>query len=234
MAGRRATLKGAPLPIYYQDEYVELWHGDCLSEHREWLDAHVLVTDPPYGMAYTGFGGRSGRSDGSKHSSIAGDADTTIRDKALAAWDGPALVFGKWSIERPAATRQVLIWDKSENGPGMGAIDLPWGSSFEEIYVIGKGFSGKRESSVYKVKPYNSQDADRPNYATPKPPSLMELLIAKCPPGAIADPFAGSGATLLAARNLRRQVVGVELDERHCETIAKRLAQDTLDFGDAA
>lgn len=216
---------------YYQDDYVTLYHGNCLTEHREWLPADVLVTDPPYGMAYTGFGGRAGRSDGSRHQAIAGDGDTAIRDLALAAWDGPALVFGKWSIERPADTRQVLIWDKSENGPGMGAIDLPWGPSFEEIYVLGKGFSGKRESSVYKVKPYNSQDADRPDHATPKPPSLMELLIAKCPPGIIADPFAGSGATLLAAKNMRRTVVGVELEEKHCETIAKRLSQDVLDLG---
>lgn len=225
------------MSLYYQDDYVELWHGDCLTEHREWLDAHVLVTDPPYGMAYRGFGGRAGRSDGSKHPAIAGDADTMIRDAALAAWEGPALVFGKWSIERPANTRQVLIWDKSENGPGMGAIDLPWGPSFEEVYVLGKGWSNRsgRESSVYKVKPYNSQDADRPDHSTPKPPSLMELLIAKCPLGAIADPFAGSGATLIAAKNLRRQVVGVELEERHCETIARRLSQDVLDiFGGAA
>lgn len=219
------------MSLYYQDDYVTLYHGDCLIEHREWLDADVLVTDPPYGINYRGFGGRAGRSDGSKHAAIAGDGDTTIRDAALTAWGNrPILVFGKWSIARPAATRQVLIWDKSENGPGMGATDLPWGPSFEEIYVIGRGFHGKRESSVYKVKPYTSQDADRPNHPTPKPPGLMEILIAKCPPGVIADPFAGSGATLMAAKNLQRQVVAVEIDEGHCELIARRCAQDVLDF----
>lgn len=219
------------MSLYYQDDYVTLYHGDCLTEHQEWLDAQVLVTDPPYGMDYKGFGGRAGRSDGSKHARISGDGDTTIRDAALTAWGKrPAVVFGKWSIERPKTTRQVLIWDKSENGPGMGAVDLPWGPSFEEIYVLGKGFQGKRESSVYKVKPYNSQDADRPNHPTPKPPGLMELLIAKCPAGAIADPFAGSGPTLIAARNLRRQVVGVELSEAHCEEMAKRLSQDLLEL----
>jgi hypothetical protein len=191
----------------------------------------VLVTDPPYGMAYTGFGGRGYWNDASKHEAISGDLDTSTRDSALGFWGNkPALVFGTWRSPRPTSTRQLLIWDKSHNGPGMGALDLPWGPSHEEVYVLGSGFKGKRESSVLTITPYNSQSSDRPNHPTPKPLGLMERLIGKCPEGVIADPFAGSGATLVAAKNMRRKVIGVETEEKYCEIIAKRLAQDVLDI----
>ena len=206
---------------YYQDEWVTLYLGDCLQV-TDWLAADVLVTDPPYGVAY-----RSGWVKADRD--IAGDASTEARDSALAAWgDKPALVFGAWDQPRPMLTRHRLLWSK-EPDPGMGDLSMPWGHSDEEIYVLGYGWVGTRGPNIIRCPkpPVNDRDA----HPTPKPQVLMEALITKCPPGTIADPFAGSGSTLVAAKALGRKAIGVELEERYCEIAARRLAQDVLDFG---
>lgn len=225
---------------YYQDDAVTLYLGDC-REVTAWLEADVLVTDPPYGMAYV--------SGASKHNGptapIAGDHDTSLRDELLGQWgDRPALIFGTWRVPRPTRTRTVVVWDKG-GSPGMGALDLPWGLSHEEVYVLGRGWPvlpnggrrreggvPRRDPSVIRATLLNSQAHDRPDHPTPKPVGLMEHLIVKTA-GTVADPFAGSGSTLVAAKQLGRRAIGVELEERYCEITANRLTQDVLDFGEA-
>jgi hypothetical protein len=54
------------------------------------------------------------------------------------------------------------------------------------------------------------------------------------PGEAVFDPFAGSGTTLRAARQLGRRAIGVERSERYCELAVRRLAQTGLDFEGAA
>lgn len=217
---------------YYQDELVTLYHGDCL-EITEWLEADVLVTDPPYGMAYVSNMNRNKRN-AKLGRPVAADESVDARDRALNAWGTrPALVFGRWNCPRPASTRARLIWAKGPSA-GMGDVSMPWGPAEEEIYVLGAGFAGKREPNVLSVQMLMSADRNRPDHPTPKPVPLMERLIEKCPPGVIADPFAGSGSTLIAARNLGRRAIGVELEERYCEIIASRLDQMCLDFGAGA
>lgn len=208
---------------YYEDELVTLYHGDCLKI-TEWLLADVLVTDPPYGVAF-----QSAWMTGTqRHKRIAGDETTNVRDEALQRWGSkPSLVFGTWRVPRPENVRQRLIWAKGDD-PGLGELSMPWGYGDEEMYVSGNGWSGVRRTNVYRFP--KVAHANNPGHPTPKPVPLMEALIEYAPPGVIADPFAGSGATLLAARNLGRKVIGVECEREYCDLIVSRLAQQAFDF----
>jgi site-specific DNA-methyltransferase (adenine-specific) len=64
----------------------------------------------------------------------------------------------------------------------------------------------------------------------------MRRLVEFCsePGEMIVDPYAGSGTTLRAAKDLARKCVGFEIEERYCEIAAQRLAQDVLDFTEAS
>ena len=120
---------------YYQDDQVTLYHGDC-REITEWLEADVLVTDPPYGMAFQSGSRRE------TFAKITGDEDTAVRDAVVTLWgtDRPALMFGRWSVPAPAGERQRLIWHKAST-PGMGDLTLPWGPNFEDIHLLGRGWN---------------------------------------------------------------------------------------------
>ena len=126
----------------------------------------------------------------------------------------------------------ILTWDK---GPalGMGALDLPWKPSSEEIYVLGRGFVGARdESNVLYCPPVQSMAKNGRLHPNQKPLALIERLLRKCPDGAVLDPFMGSGTTGVACVRMGRKFIGIEIDDRYfeiaCERISKAVAQPDL------
>ena len=125
------------LKPYYEDEYVTLYHADCL-EHLDLLDqADVLVTDPPYGR---GWKQNLLKGHGDKHGGIANDHDTSTRDKVLAEWlPRPAILFGDLMLPPPASTKQVLVYRKPSNAGMRGAM-AGYRRDVEAIYLAGTGW----------------------------------------------------------------------------------------------
>lgn len=215
---------------YWSDGQVTLYLGDC-RELTAWLTANVLVTDPPYGRGWKQ-GDTKRRLLGQQpdsHQGIAGDKDTSTRDDALALWGNRhAVVFGDLMLAPPAGTKQVGIFRKSVLMGTKGTF-AGFRRDAEAIYFAGPWRAGLGGvSSVLTSSALGNQVQARYGHPHAKPVDVMETLIATCPPGTIADPFAGSGSTLVAARRQGRQAIGVEIDERYCEAAARRLSQAVM------
>ena len=97
----------------------------------------------------------------------------------------------------------------------------------DEASAVGTyGDSGGASRFFYCSKATKKERGEGNDHPTVKPLALMKYLLTllSTPTGGlILDPFAGSGTTAMAARELGRPCVCVELDEHNCEIAARRL-----------
>ena len=96
--------------------------------------------------------------------------------------------------------------------------------------VIPKDYGGDTGSAArffYVAKASRSERGDGNTHPTVKPIALMEYLIKLVTPAGalILDPFAGSGTTLLAARNLGRAYIGCDITPEYVEIARRRLGE---------
>jgi DNA modification methylase len=94
-------------------------------------------------------------------------------------------------------------------------------------------------STVWKVCTVGGNgrnDHGRAGHPAPFPVELARrcVRLSTWPGEVVLDPFAGTGSTLVAARDLGRRAIGIERSERYCELAARRLSQGALNFGGAA
>ena len=206
---------GLPEP-YYADDFVTLYHADARDLN---LRSDVVVTDPPYGLgiAYGSF------TDDDALVKDAAGVVTRLIDSAVVVMVTPGLK-NLWAYPQPTA---VGCWHIPGN-PGRG---FPWSNpEWEPILVYTKRLLGG--SSVFRA-PITNQ-AGVGSHPCPKPLTLMRKLVATAtknhPSDVVLDPFAGSGTTLRAAKDLGIRAIGIEIEERFCEIAAERMGQEVLDL----
>jgi DNA modification methylase len=206
---------------YYQDEQATIYHGDC-REIMPTLDFDIIVTDPPYGISidtnYSSF-----LPAGKKHKKVHGD-DRPF-DPAMFG-NYPTAMFGvNHYAQRVPEKCTWHIWDKREELPSNFLADAEmWATTWP---------SGP--TRIYRHKWFGiARPANRPgdgfDHPTAKPLALMRYIIEepRTPDGIIFDPFMGSGTTLVAAKQLGRKAIGIEINEEYCQIAVNRLAQGVL------
>jgi site-specific DNA-methyltransferase (adenine-specific) len=221
---------------YYSDGAVTIYHGDC----REVLpglpagSADLMLTDPPYAAAATtmtsGFAREKWGGNWGDMSLVCFLAETAI-DSRILTHDHQVFWFCdhlSYAALVPCFFRrypliQSIVWDKDMLG-------------------IGAHFRKQTEFIIYARRADSAAVADtnlrdlirlRPEYASKqhpaeKPVGLIERLGSSTSWHTVIDPFMGSGTTLVAAKNLGRRAIGVEIEERYCEIAARRLSQEVL------
>ena len=180
----------------------------------------MVITDPPYGMCFQS----NHRS--KKHRKIANDDRLPLGlirmaiDKA----DSAVYVFCRWdNLYEMPKPKSVLVWVK--NNWSMGDLEHEHGRQWEACCFYAK------ERHQFEKRIPDVIHADRTGnllHPTEKPIGLIGKLIAANVAETILDPFAGSGTTLVAAKLSGKRAIGIELDEKYCETTAKRLSQGVL------
>jgi hypothetical protein len=198
---------------YYEDESVQIYHGDC-RDVLPLVDYDATVSDPPYGVLSESGSAATRRSGGNQDNGVmAWDVapERTLLDLIIAK---PAMLWGGCHLTLPP-TVGYLVWDKQIDGLNFGEVEYCWTNL----------------QFAPRVFRYRAVGVDGGKvHPTQKPEALMQWCFSFLPKsvGDIVDPFMGSGTTLVAAKRLGRKAIGIEREEKYCEIAAKRCAQGSL------
>lgn len=232
------------MTLYYQDEHVTLYHGDSAGVLASLSDRSVdaVITDPPYTerthkMAKT----NKGKGHGTKSIDFKAFTDDDLMNalgecgRVSRRWVVATLAYQhafKLEEQPPAGLRMMRIgaWVKTNPMPQISA-DRP-GTGWESIAYLHRDDVKPSWNGGGRAGNYVLPVVQNEGHPTVKPLSMVQDFVRRFtdPGDVVLDPYAGSGTTLRAAVDEGRRAIGVELEERYCEIIAKRLAQGAFDF----
>jgi site-specific DNA-methyltransferase (adenine-specific) len=216
------------------------------------------VTDPPYSSGGQFRSDRTNSSAATKYSSrelSLPDFSGDNRDqRSFLAWcsvwmaevlrvcepGAPMFTFTDWR-QLPTVTdaiqcggwnwQGIFVWDKvngrpQKNRPTQSVEYLVYGVSGQVRSGDGDGDGFVCLQPIITAAPPGNDDRQ---HITEKPVDVIQYILPLLRGGTVVlDPFMGSGSTLVAAKNLGRKAIGIEIEERYCEIAAKRLPEGPL------
>jgi DNA modification methylase len=219
-------LKDRTLKAYYEERGIQIYHGDC-RDILPFVKADCLVSDPPYGIAHpTDYKarGRGNLTSCTDYPPVHGDdADFDPRWLFRDYLHKPMVLWGaNYYASRLMDCSGWLVWDKERPDTlDQATCELAWTNCVKGVRRFRYLWNGMmRDGNEALVHP------------TQKPIALMKwVLNLKWVAGeTVVDPYMGAGSTLRAAKDLGRNAIGIEIEERYCEIAANRLRQEVLAF----
>jgi DNA modification methylase len=151
--------------------------------------------------------------------------------------------FGDWCRSQKIKNQQLdEACGTSSMGDWWTGRSLPWVqipsvTHWQEIkakFPVPPEFDAMPEAADYcpvgDCKDFTVGKEPKPDHETPKPLEVVTWFLKSLGGDSVLDPFLGSGTTLVAAKKLGKQAIGIEIEERYCEIAAKRLSQEVLQF----
>lgn len=220
---------------YYEDAWVTIIHADSREIIQKLRNDFVLVTDPPYGVGM-GIGkdmrcGKHGLGKGAYHGY--GDSYAEWLESVL------PVIHDAVKLAKRAAVFTSPHLQEQPKASALGGIYCPagagrhsWGfKTFLPVLFYGTA-PNLNKGAKPNVLESSATAADN-GHPCPKPLEWMTWLVnlASEQSDVILDPFAGSGTTLRAAKDLGRRAIGIEVEEKYCEIAAKQCAQECWNLG---
>ncbi len=219
-AGREA---GRTVKPYFEEDGCTIFLGDCREILPSLPRVDLVLTDPPYGIAYD-----------ASHSKY-----KNWIDRGEATWDVgpfdpapiislqyPSIIWGgNCFASRLPDSAKWIVWVKTARDDAeirQADVEIAWTNCIGRSRVFHHLWIGAYRESESGIRNY---------HPTQKPIEVMAWCLNLVPfAELILDPYCGSGTTLVAAKNLGRRAIGIEIEEKYCEIAAKRLAQKVFQF----
>jgi DNA modification methylase len=212
--------------VYYEEPGIILLRGDCLEilPLFEPKSFDLVLTDPPYGI---------GADKNKRANTQYGNAVAPSKDYGIGNWDND--IINQIEMDRLIKCSEYscvwggnyytfhpspswLVWDKETGNNGYADCELAWTNYGSAVRLIKHQWMGMlRKGNEQRYHP------------TQKPLEVIKWAAELSPKAdTILDPFGGSCTTAVAAKQLGRKCVVIELEKKYLDIGIERLQQEVL------
>ena len=223
------SAKASKVKPYYEHAGITIYNADCREVLPTLGPVDLVLTDPPYGIGYAKY--ESHDDDPAKYEEllqrVIPAAESLLDNGWFCVFQTAKLAYmwsqwfgNKWRlIALPKTFVQIL--------PGKGPT---WATDYALLWPIGEPKTEPGTGRDWYVCETSDMSKRPKGHPCPRPLNGIKYLTGclSVAGDLIIDPFMGSGTTLVAAKQLGRRAIGIEIEERYCEIAAKRLSQEML------